>query len=121
MASLFCVVLLLQAIVLLLVPTRPLMRATASSLFIVAAASSYFCSAYGAIMSKDMMRNVIETQPAELAGLLSSRLIPYRCASGAGVARSTSVERMAHPIKGARRVHPVGAGDLSGRTIGILG
>src|ERR1044072_916788 len=57
LATLFVLTLSLQGILLLIWPTRLLMRAAASLLFVVAAFGSYFCSEYGVIMNKDMMRN----------------------------------------------------------------
>ena len=66
-----------QALLMLIMPTRWLMRASASAMFIVAASSAYFISAYGAIMNKDMMRNVLETDPAEVAGLVSGDFIAH--------------------------------------------
>lgn len=77
MISLALLVLSLQAVLLLLMPTRTLMRAAASLLFVVAAASSYFCNAFGAIMNKDMMRNVLETDPAEVGGLINFNLLAH--------------------------------------------
>jgi len=71
LASLFVVMMCLQAILLLILPTRGLMRLGASVLFIVAAASAYFSQAYGAIMNQDMIRNVLQTDPAEVGGLLN--------------------------------------------------
>ncbi len=73
--SMLVLVVCLQAILMLLMPTRALMRAAASVLFIVAAASSYFSDTYGAIVNQDMMRNVLQTDPAEIAGLLSLDLL----------------------------------------------
>ena len=75
LASLFVLIVCTQAMLLLLMPTRMLMLVAASCLFLVAALSSYFTSAYGAIMSKDMLRNVLETDPAEVSGLLSGDLV----------------------------------------------
>jgi lipid A ethanolaminephosphotransferase len=77
MVSLLIVVLTAQAALLLLLPTRVLMKAAASVLFIIAAASSYFCDSYGAIMDKDMMRNVLETDPAEVGGLVNGNLLMH--------------------------------------------
>ncbi|HKR37668.1 MAG TPA: phosphoethanolamine--lipid A transferase [Steroidobacteraceae bacterium] len=73
--SLFVVVVCLQALLLALVPTRLGMRIAASALFVIAALGSYFASAYGAVMNQDMMRNVIETDPAEVGGLISFDLL----------------------------------------------
>ena len=74
LASLLALVLCVQAALLLVMPTTMLMRIAASCLFLVAAAGSYFTSAYGAVMSKDMLRNVLETDLAEVTGLLSGEL-----------------------------------------------
>jgi lipid A ethanolaminephosphotransferase len=81
-ASLFVLVLCVHAILLLLTPTPVLMRGVASALFIVAAASSYFCGAYGAIMNKDMLRNLLETDLAEVAGLLNFAIVTHVLAFG---------------------------------------
>jgi lipid A ethanolaminephosphotransferase len=75
--TLFALVWLVQATLILIMPTRALMRAAASALFIVAALSSWFCSAYGAVMTKDMMRNVLQTDPSEVSGLLNSSFVGY--------------------------------------------
>lgn len=77
LTSLFVVVVCLQALLLLLAPTRLLMRVAASALFIVAALGCYFASAYGAIMNKDMMRNVLQTDPAEVGGLINFDLLGH--------------------------------------------
>lgn len=95
MVSLFVLVLSVQGILLLLMPTRLLMRAAASALFIVAAAGSYFCSEYGAIMNKDMMRNVLQTDPAEIGGLLNLDLIAHLLVLG--IAPAVLVWRIALP------------------------
>jgi lipid A ethanolaminephosphotransferase len=75
--SLFTVVWALQAALMVLLPSRLLMRTAASALFIIAALSSYFTSAYGAIMDKDMIRNALQTDPAEVGGLLNTNLIAH--------------------------------------------
>ncbi len=41
------------------------------------ALSSYFASAYGAVMNQDMMRNVLETDPAEIGGLINFDLLAH--------------------------------------------
>lgn len=73
--SLLVLALCLQALLLLLLPSRRLMVGVASALFIVAALSSYFSMKYGIVMDKDMLRNVFETDSVESRGLLSSDLI----------------------------------------------
>jgi lipid A ethanolaminephosphotransferase len=77
LVSLFVVVVCLQALLLALVPTRLGMRIAASALFVVAALGSYFASAYGAVMNQDMLRNVIETDPAEVGGLINFDLLAH--------------------------------------------
>jgi lipid A ethanolaminephosphotransferase len=76
-ASLFVVVVCLQSLLLALVPTRLGLRIAASALFLIAALGSYFASAYGAVMNQDMMRNVIQTDPAEVGGLLNFDLFAH--------------------------------------------
>jgi len=74
LATLFVLTLSLQGILLLVWPTRLLMRIAASLLFVIAAFGSYFCSEYGVIMNKEMMRNVIQTDAAEVGALLNPEL-----------------------------------------------
>lgn len=76
-ASVFLLVWCLQAVLLLLTPTRLLMRAAASVLSIIASLSSYFIQTYGALMNKDMLRNAFQTDVAEAAGLISIDLLLY--------------------------------------------
>jgi len=75
--SLFIVVVCLQALLVSLVPTRLGLRVAASALFLVAALGSYFASTYGAVMNQEMMRNVIETDPAEVGGLINFDLLAH--------------------------------------------
>jgi hypothetical protein len=75
LCNLFVLVWCVQALLLLLLPSRRLMLATTSVLFVIAALSSYFASRYGVVMNKDMLRNVFETDAAEARGLMSSELI----------------------------------------------
>lgn len=77
LVSLFFLILALQALLLLLMPSRTLLRAAASTLFVIAAASSYFASTFGAIMNKDMLRNVLQTDPAEVGGLINSGMLTH--------------------------------------------
>jgi lipid A ethanolaminephosphotransferase len=77
LASLFVLVLCAQALLLLLAPTRFLMRAAASALFIIASLSSYFVSAYGVLMNKDMLRNALQTDAAEVGGLINVDLLMH--------------------------------------------
>lgn len=75
LASLGVLVLCLQALLLLLLPSRRLMLIAASLLFIVAASSSYFSWKYGIVMDKDMLRNVLATDTAEIRDLISFDLM----------------------------------------------
>lgn len=74
LVSLFALTLSLQAILLLMWPTRTSMRVAASVLFVIAAFGSYFCDEYGVIMNQEMMRNVIQTDAAEVGALLNPEL-----------------------------------------------
>jgi lipid A ethanolaminephosphotransferase len=77
LVSLFVLVVCVQALLLALVPTRLGLRIGTSALFVVAALGSYFASAYGAVMNPDMMRNVLETDPAEVGGLINLDLLAH--------------------------------------------
>jgi lipid A ethanolaminephosphotransferase len=70
--SLFVLGLSLQALPLLVCPTRRLMRVLASLMFVVAALGGYFGEVYGAIMNQDMMRNVLQTDATEALSLLNA-------------------------------------------------
>lgn len=74
MASLFVLAWTVLALLLLLLPSRWLMRVAASLLFVIAAMGAYFCSEYGVIMNQEMMRNVLQTDHAEVAALMSADL-----------------------------------------------
>jgi lipid A ethanolaminephosphotransferase len=77
LVSLFVVVVCLQALLLALVPTRLGMRIAASALFPIAALGSYFANAYGAVMNEDMLRNVLQTDAAEVGGLVNFDLVAH--------------------------------------------
>lgn len=74
LASLAVLTLVLQSILLLLAPTRRALRILASALFIVAAIGCYFVHTYGVVLNKDMLRNVVQTDAAEVGALLSPGL-----------------------------------------------
>ena len=74
-ASLLIVMIAAHATLLLLVPTRPGLRIVASLLFVVSALSAYFSDTYGALMNGEMMRNVVQTDPAEVRGLVTAGLL----------------------------------------------
>lgn len=75
MASLFVLAWVVQAVLLLLLPTRWMMRAAASLMFVLAAFGAYFMSQYGAIMNQEMMRNVLQTDHAEVTALLNADVV----------------------------------------------
>lgn len=82
LVSLFLLAWCLQALLLLLMPTRFFMRVWASALFIVASLSSYFTETYGAVMNTDMLRNVLQTDAAEAAALINVGLLRHLLAFG---------------------------------------
>lgn len=75
MASLGILLTVVQSTVLLLAPTAWLMRTIASALFMLAAVSAYFIHAYAAILSPDMMRNVLQTDAVEIGGLVNDSML----------------------------------------------
>jgi lipid A ethanolaminephosphotransferase len=77
LGSLFALVLSVQATLLLLMPSITLLRAAASALFLAAATGAYFCNEYGAIMNKDMLRNVLQSDLAEISGLINANMIAH--------------------------------------------
>ena len=81
-ASVLLVVWCVQAMLLLIMPSRLIMRAAASVLFVIAALSSYFTQAYGAVMNTDMLRNALQTDALEVAGLVNVNLLLHVLAFG---------------------------------------
>jgi len=65
----------LQAQVLLLFPTARSMKWAAAVLTVVAAASAHFISVLGVVISQDMIRNVAQTDTAEVRDLISAGLM----------------------------------------------
>lgn len=76
-ASLFVLVLSVQAVLLLLIPGRTLLRWVVGALFIVASLSSYFSDTYGVVVNRDMVNNIFETDTLEVAALLNAGLLTY--------------------------------------------
>ncbi len=101
LVSLFGLVLSLQALLLLLMPTTAAMRTVASVLFITAAGSSYFIAEYGVILNKDMLRNVLETDPAEVSALLNVHLLATLAVFG--IAPAVLVWQIALPPRSWRK------------------
>lgn len=75
MASIGALLIVLHSTLLLIMPSTRLMRAFASILFVVAAASAYFIGAYGVMLDPDMMRNALQTDAAEIAGLANDSML----------------------------------------------
>ncbi|MEO7773460.1 MAG: phosphoethanolamine--lipid A transferase [Steroidobacteraceae bacterium] len=75
LGSLGLIVLFLQAIPIMLMPGKTAPRVLASLLFIIASLGAYFTATYGAHLDKEMMRNVFETDPAEVADLINFKLL----------------------------------------------
>lgn len=82
LASVLLVVWCVQAMLLLIMPSRPIMRAAASVLFVIASLSSYFTQAYGAVMNTDMLRSALQTDALEVAGLVNVNLLLHVLAFG---------------------------------------
>ncbi len=93
--SLAVLVLIVQALFLLLMPTRWLMRAAASALCILGAVSAYFIHEYGVVMNTDMLRNALQTDAAEIGDLINIDLLLY--VSLLGVAPAWLVWRVSLP------------------------
>jgi lipid A ethanolaminephosphotransferase len=75
LVSLGLIVLFLQAIPVMLMPGRVAPRVVVSVFFVIAALAAYFTSTYGAHLDKEMMRNVFQTDPAEVRDLINLRLV----------------------------------------------
>jgi lipid A ethanolaminephosphotransferase len=73
--ALAVLVLFIQALPLLLVPTQRGMRAVAAILCVVGSGMAYFTSTFGAVMNVDMVRNVFETDASEAGDLVSLSLL----------------------------------------------
>jgi lipid A ethanolaminephosphotransferase len=90
-----------HAVLLLLLPSRIFMQLAASSMFIIAAASSYFSTRYGAVFNQEMMRNVLQTDSAEVGGLLTADFLTHLLVLG--VLPAVLVWRVALPEDGVVR------------------
>ncbi|HMM54163.1 MAG TPA: phosphoethanolamine--lipid A transferase [Candidatus Desulfobacillus sp.] len=53
--------------------TRPVLAAA----LLIAAPAAYFMDSYGTVIDKDMLRNVLQTNPAEVLDLVTARLLAY--------------------------------------------
>ncbi|HEX2493541.1 MAG TPA: phosphoethanolamine transferase domain-containing protein, partial [Steroidobacter sp.] len=100
--SLFILSLTLQSMLLLLAPSRTLMRAAAGALFLIAAASAYFSSTFGVVMNREMMRNLVQTDVDEVVGLVNLHFWLHLLVLGAVPAAIAWRVRIASARPGAR-------------------
>ncbi len=103
-ASLFVVLVILHAIVLLLLPGRRAFQLVVSALLIIAAVSAYSADTYGVRIDREMIRNLFETDQREVLALLSPRLGFYLLALG--LVPAVLVWRLAERRVGLRRQLP---------------
>jgi lipid A ethanolaminephosphotransferase len=75
--SLFVILVMAHAGVLLLMPNARTMRVVAASAFLVAAATSFFIDSYNVVIDKEMIRNLLETDSQEASAFLVPRLGLY--------------------------------------------
>lgn len=76
-ASLFMVLVAGYAMVLLLIPGGRLLKAVLIVAVLGGAVGAYFANSYGVSIDRDMMRNVVQTDVHEAAGLLNLRFALY--------------------------------------------
>ena len=75
--SLFLVVTAVQFAGLGLLLTRRTVRPVLAVLFLCTALASYYMDRYTVFLNKDMLRNILQTDPAEAGELLTVSLIPH--------------------------------------------
>lgn len=73
---------LLTFIIISLITQRHLGKIVLSTLFFIAAATAYFMDAYGIVIHRLMIQNVMETDVSEAKGLISFSLLLYIIAFG---------------------------------------
>jgi lipid A ethanolaminephosphotransferase len=100
-ASLTALIVVAQLTLLLLIPGRRALKLVTSALFIVASASSYFCAAYGAVLNQDMMRNVVQTDRAEMSSLVTPVLLCHLLLLG--IVPALAILRVNLPMQSVRR------------------
>ncbi len=100
LASLMLVTLVLEVLLVLFLPGR-LLRTVACVLCLFAAPIAYFSDTYGVFVGKEMLRNVMATDAAEVAELISPRLILYLLLLG--VVPCLVILRIEVPALGWRR------------------
>ena len=75
--GLFIAVVCVQFAGLALLVPRTLAKPVLSILFLATALASYYMDRYGILIDKEMVRNVVHTDPAEAAELLTPALLPH--------------------------------------------
>lgn len=92
---------------------RPLLKPVLSLVAIVAAGAAYFMNSYGVAIDTVMLQNVVETNPGEVAALLSFKLLAYITLLGVVPAVLIWVwpVRYAPPLRGL--LHKLGVGVLA--------
>lgn len=101
MATLAVLLVVMQTTLLLMLVTARAMKMAVSALFVVAALSSYFCGAYGVIFNQDMMRNVFQTDAAEVGGLMTAAMLWHLFALG--IVPAILVQRVKFPVQDWKR------------------
>jgi lipid A ethanolaminephosphotransferase len=90
--SVFALLWALHAGLLLLIPTRPLLKAVTAFLFVAASVGAYFADTYGVSIDTETIRNLFETDAREAIGLFSLRSVFY--VSVLGLAPAVLIVRM---------------------------
>lgn len=80
--SLFVILVLGHAAILLLAPRIFLLRIAAAAAFLIAAAAAFFIDSYAVVIDKDMIRNLVETDTQEAGAFIIPRLAIYLCFLG---------------------------------------
>lgn len=117
-ASMFVVLWLAFAGVLLLAPGNRAMKALAGAGCLVAAVAAYFADAYGIYIDRDTVRNVLETDKREVWGLLNLRFAAYLLLLG--VLPAALIARVRLPATGLKRQALQRAGFWAGTVLFVL-
>ncbi|MNO45203.1 Phosphoethanolamine transferase EptA [compost metagenome] len=110
---------------------RGVLKPVLSVLLLVSAGVAYFMNHYGVLIDVEMLRNVAETDPAEVRDLLSFKLGAYllhlstsawRAAGMAALARAGSLAELAARVARQRLHGPgIGGADRSGSAVQLPG
>ena len=102
LVSVFALLWALHAALLLLFPTRPLLKAVSAFLFVAASVGAYFADTYGVSIDSETIRNLFETDKREAIGLFTLRSVFY--VSVLGLAPAVLIMRM-HVAKLSMKQH----------------